>query len=167
VPIIAFIMVLFVVLPCWGEEDSSLDELLYSGFKEVNYFGAIYVIFNSNNEEKIGLNKKELTDYLRLKFKNNFVNIPYKNMSAESLNSAKNKKEIGTIYLHIWTVGQDYPIAFLLELKAGCWGSAYRIFETRHLGFNSKEHIKDEIKKSITTFIEELAITFFKARGEM
>jgi hypothetical protein len=166
--ITALIVSMVLILPCYGDEEKNWDRLLYPEFSEIKYFGVIYVIFRGKTEGKLGLNKKELTDFLRLKYKNNFANIPYKSMSSESVNKAMNKKEIGFIYADIWAVGEDYPIAFHIKLVAGCWEKVYRpAFEHEYLGVTSEELITQKLKKGIGILLEDFAITFFKARGEM
>ena len=61
-----------------GENAPNTDEnywmkIIYKDFKEIEYFGFIYVYLEGDDAGKIGLNSEELTKYAKLKFKNNFA----------------------------------------------------------------------------------------------
>ncbi len=163
----AFIIVLFLVFPCYGEEKVISDEqLVYPEFKEIEFFGALVVNFGGENEEKLGLNQKQLKDYLKLKYKNNFASFPYKTAPEAYLYDDTKRKKVGIIEIYIWTVGSDYPVAYYIRLRAGHF-SDVDIIELPALGFNSKDGINSAVKKYISELVEDFAIFFFKARGEM
>ena len=151
----------------------------YQEFTEIEYFGSIYVYFEGNDAEKIGLNSEELTRYAKLKFKNNFAHINFKDEGLFILPNVKHTdeglfilpkpnselKKQGKIWFRVWIVGDGYPIAFHIICKAGnrisnCW-------EDERLGYSLKDNILDTIKKTISEMMEELEIDFFMARDEI
>jgi hypothetical protein len=176
--ITAFVIVLFLVLPCDGEEKNSpLPEFekpstkqdRYSCLSKIKDFGLIRVVFHGENEKKIGLNNIELSNFLRLKYKNNFAGFPYNSIfNRKDAFNEMIKKKIGMIIVTIWAVGDNYPIAYHVELKAKCLGSdALDTYEDAYLGYSYKAKIKGSIRKSIEDLVEKFAIIFFKARGEL
>jgi len=64
------------------------------------------------------------------------------------------------------TVGDDYPIAYYVSINAGNYLNA-KEYENAFLGYGSKRNILDTVKKCISELIDDLAISFFKARGEL
>ncbi len=50
--------------------------MFYAAFKPVDSFGLIIVQFEGDDAPAIGLSKEDLTDFLKLRFKNNFAKIP-------------------------------------------------------------------------------------------
>lgn len=115
--------------------------------------------------EKIGLDKKELTDYLRLKIKNNFANISFEGKGSPG-------KQLGYISLRVHVVGDNYPVAYHLKYQFRHTGSPQIddsvIWENDiMLGYGSKDTVPDMIREDIDTVIRELAILFFKVRGEL
>ena len=144
---------------------NSMMDILYGEFKEIEYFGFIYVYVKGDDSEKIGLNSETLTKYAKLKFKNNFAYINYKNIDLPYNAPDSEKKKRGSLHIFIWTVGDDYPIAYYIRCKAGNYFGYF--WEIEALGVSSKDNVPDKIKKTIGEMIEELAIDFFVVRDEM
>mgnify|MGYP001181613987 CR=1 FL=1 len=127
--------------------------------------------------KRIGLNKRELTDYLRLSIKNNFADITIANTLKEFFKFTG--KQQGGISLRIWISGDDYPVAYHLKYKFFNYEYRYHqgrpegerikhsIWEDEMLGIGLRENVSDLIKKSIDDVIPELAILFYKARGKL
>ncbi len=74
------------------------------------------------------------------------------------------KKEWGRLYVVIWPMGDESPIIYYITAKAGN-GLTY-FWEKEIFEKAQKEEILIDIKKNIDQIIEELAIDFFKVRGE-
>lgn len=144
---------------------NSMMDILYGEFKEIEYFGFIYVYVKGEDAEKIGLNSETLTKYAKLKFKNNFAYINYKSIDLPYNAPDSEKKKRGSLHIFIWTVGDDYPIAYYIRCKAGNYFDYF--WEIEALGVSSKDNVPDKIKKTIGEMIEELAIDFFMVRDEM
>lgn len=124
------------------------------------------VIFEEEDAKSIGLDEKELTDYLRLRIRNNFANIKIEEPDFDKYT----EKQIGLILLRVWVVGNDYPVLFHL----GCrfYHSDFSqgntlIWEKEMMRYGSRDNVPDKIKKVIDGLIQDLAILFFKVRGEL
>jgi hypothetical protein len=150
------------------EEFHKIIENRYSDFKKIERFGGIFITC-SGSAEKIGLSKKGLIDYVKLRYKNNFGNITFKEPTPEEISIYFDKargEKIGQMEFIIWTVGDDYPIAFHIRCTAGNY-DRFDIWKSEVLGYGSKNNVPDLVKKTIDGMMEELAVGFFKARGEM
>lgn len=162
------IVVLFFPLLGHAEQqdlEKRLNELLYGGLNKIESFGYIYVHVRNPKEDKLGLNSEELTGYLRLRYKNNFANIPFKDQS-QNLWDMKSKEKVGMLWCGVWTVGDNYPVAYHVECTAGSFEQP-RILSEAILGYGNKRNVPETIKKSIDDLVSQFAIQFYKTRGEM
>ncbi len=148
-----------------------MKRVIYSGFKTIESFGHIYLMFEGD-AKKIGLNKDKLEDYLKLKFKNNFADVKYNYVGVKELERLLLKKDIeksrkvGRFSSLVWITGNDYPIAFFVRCEAGNYEELnFWNFET--LGYGSKKNVPGYIKKTLGECVEKLAVDFFKVRGEL
>lgn len=128
------------------------------------------MLTNREDAKKIGLDEDELTDYLRLKVKNNFANIRMEEVDFSKNNTKSFKQQVGSLHLNVWVVGDNYPVAY--HLRYVFFTSDYSegdssIWDTKWLGYGSKDNISDIIKSNIDKTIQDLAILFFKVRGEL
>lgn len=147
----------------------SLDDILYSDFKEIESFGYIQVKVQGEQAKLIGLSSTEMTDYARLKYKNNFNGIPFQEITAEesSIYQEEQKaKKVGSIWFRIWITGEGFPVAYYIECKAGNYHH-YEIWTDEVLGFCDAKEINQISRNEINRMIENLAITFFKVRDEL
>ncbi len=147
-------------------------------FQEIKAFekGSITVSF-LGSAKKIGLNKKELTDYLRFRIRVYFVDIKVAKTLKEFFKYTG--KQQGGINLRIWISGDDYPVAYHLKYKFFNYEYRYHqsrpkgvrvndsIWEHEILGIGLKENVSDLIKESIDDVIPKSAILFYKARGKI
>lgn len=170
-----FILIIICLsLPCLGfaegknsEFEGRIFDALYGKFKTVESFSFIHVAV-SENAEKIGINEEEITNFLKLRFKNNFAEIKY-NESAMPDGFEKSEKEkgkLGYLWCKVLTVGDDYPVAYHIRCIAGNYNQ-FDVWETEYIGYGNKSNVPETIKKTLSKAIEELAITFFKVRGEL
>jgi hypothetical protein len=152
------------------EKKPNFESIFYSGFKTIEGFGLISVSLEGS-AEKIGLKKEELTDYLRLRFKNSFAGVGFKEPENlwETIQNKEKAKKIGYIHVKVWTVGDDYPIAYHIAISAGNLASSQESleYETAFLGYGSKRNVPDSVRESISQLIDDLAVAFFKARSEL
>jgi len=149
------------------EKKQNFESIFYSGFKTVENFGLINVSLEGT-AEKIGLKKEGLSDYLRLRFKNSFAGMEFKEPEnlLEAFQDKEKAKRTGNIHVKVWTVGDDYPIAYHIGISAGNLANP-RNYETAFLGYGSKQNVPDSVRESISQLIDDLAVAFFKARGEL
>ncbi len=152
------------------EKELNFEVILYSSFKTIERFRIIDVSLGGSSE-KIGLKEEDLTDYLRLRFKNSFAGIEFKKLEPfEILKIIQDEKaKSGKIHVHVWTVGDDYPIAFHIEMQADNMSAGYAEYAYEHeiLGYGSKQNVPDSVRESISKLMDNLAVAFFKARGEL
>ncbi|MDD4363251.1 MAG: hypothetical protein PHD33_03460 [Atribacterota bacterium] len=147
----------------------SLDDILYGDFAEIDNFGYIFVKIQGENSSLIGLDSYELTNYAKLKYKNNFSGIDYREITADEyviFQEEEKAKKTGSIWFRIWTAGEGYPIVYYIECKAGNYQN-YDIWNDEVLGFCDEKEINQIARTEITRMIENFAITFFKVRGEI
>ncbi|HNR65891.1 MAG TPA: hypothetical protein PKJ95_06345 [Atribacterota bacterium] len=168
---LAFLLFLFIFVTFGSAINSqeSLDEILYRDFKDVETFGYINVKVQGEQTFSIGLTSEELTDYARLKYKNNFAAIPFQEIIAGEAylyQEEEKAKKVGSIWFRVWTVGEEFPIAYYIECRAGTYKN-YEMWKDEVLGFCDKREIKQIVRHEITRMMENLAITFFKVRGEI
>ncbi len=137
----------------------------YRDVKLIEKFGFINMYVKAREEDhRIGLSDEELTSFLKLRYKNNFANVPYKKTNRNI--SEEDKKKIGTLWCAVWTVGKNYPIAYHVECRMGTYSND-RIFGDATLGFGSKENVPDSIREAVDRMVSGFAILFFKYRGEL
>ncbi len=147
----------------------TIDDILYGDFTEIETFGYIHVKVQGDRLSMIGLNSKELTDYATLKYINNFSGIKYQEITAEEssiFQEDESAKKVGSIWFRIWIAGDASPIAYYIECKAGNYND-YEIWSDEVLGLCNEKEINQIARSEINRMIENLAITFFKVRGEM
>jgi len=154
--------------------DTDVLKWQYGEFRDIRSFGLINVWFEGEDAKKIGLSEEELTDYLKLRFKNNFANITYEDAIAAGIaagekvgdlfvNKAKGKK-LGLLRCIVWVVGDDFPIAYHVKCKAGNFLDQ-DVWESANLGYGSKNNVPDSIKETLDSHVEELAILVFKVKA--
>jgi hypothetical protein len=149
-------------------DDADFYKLVYQDFQSVKSFGTLAVLCRGEDARKIGLDAKKLTDLLKLKFKNDFVDVPYEDQTGKNIDFVLDDQfgpAVGRVVITVWIVGDDYPIAYHMEIVAGTIEER-EIYTNSVLGYGSKQNVPDTVKSQIGKFVEELAIVFFKARGE-
>ena len=166
--LLVFFSILFIGSALGAEKEKpNIESYMYSGFKSIESFSSIGVYFNGTAKD-IGLNKDELTNFLKLRFKNSLAGTTYKKTDFEKImnESDAQQSKRGDIAIKLWTVGNDYPIAFHIEISSGNYSNLGQ-YKTAILGYSSKEKILESVKKSITELVDDLAVSYFKARGEL
>jgi hypothetical protein len=165
--LLVFLILLTISNNIYSQE--SLEDFLYKDFKEIENFGYIGVKVQGEQAFLIGLNSEELTSFARLKYKNNFAYITFQEIPAEEAylyQEEEQAKKVGSIWFRVWTTGDDFPIAYYVECRAGSYKN-YELWHQEALGCSDIKGIKQIIRNEITRMIESLAIAFFKARGEI
>lgn len=114
--------------------------------------------FRGGTEKENGLLEKDLNDYFKLKVKNNFRNI-------NIVNQVTKREKTAIFNAEIWTSGIGYPIAYNVHLTLNLNGRDGLGREA--LGIGSRSTILNRIKEIISSATEEIAIEFYKIRGEL
>lgn len=168
--LVIFIVLLSLFIINTTNAQKTIDDILYGDFNEIESFGYIQVKVQQDQGSMIGLlDSEELTNYAKLKFKNNFNGISYKEVTAmeSSLYQEEEKaKKVGSIWFRVWTVGEVFPIAYYVECKAGNYDN-YEMWSDEVLGYCNEKEINQIVRNEINRMIENLAIIFFKIRGEI
>ena len=144
-----------------------LEQYYYSmELSNIKYFCAVNVC-TDGSAAQIGLNEKELTDFLRLKYKNN-ISLPIlPNKILEKNNDGLSiTEDKGEIWVTVWTIGDNYPVAYYIRMSAGN-ATNIHAWEQEYLGYDSKENIPNIVKTQLTNMMEKFAIDFYKARKEL
>lgn len=149
------------------KNNKSFESIFYNGFTTIERFGLIGVSLEGS-AEKIGLKKENLTDYLRLRFKNSFAGMEFEETENlwQTMQNKDEAKKVGSINVKVWTVGENYPVAYHIAISAGNLSSS-REYENSVLGYGSKQDLPEYVREIISKMVDDLAVTFFKARREL
>lgn len=168
--IILITLLIFLTITVSAREQKTINDILYGELKQIESFGYVYVKVQADNASILGLNSEDLTDYARLKYKNNFSGIDYKEIPAEESNTIFQQdmkaKKIGSIWFRVWTVGEGFPIAYYIECKAGNYKN-YALWRDEVLGYCKPDEMNQVARNEIKRMIENFAIIFFKIRDEI
>jgi len=147
----------------------SISDILYGDFSEIETFGYIHVKVQGDRAVMMGLNSQELTDFAKLKYKNNFSGIEYQEITAAEssiFQEEERAKKVGSIWFRIWIEGEGVPIVYYIECKAGNYEN-YEMWSDETLGICDEKEINQIVRTEINRMIENFAVTFFKVRGEI
>ncbi len=143
-------------------------------YKKVKKFLPISVTLQQ--EEELGLDEKDLGEYAGLRFKNNFATIELDQelggIPPWDYPPAEKDAVHGIVSFTVWTVGTNYPVAYHISLMAGTMGPDRALtvldrYTDAALGYCSKKQLVAIVKQTIDSMMEDFAIDFFKARGEL
>ena len=143
------------------------EHVLYGGLRGIKTFGSVGVS-TRGSVEKIGLTESGLKGFLSLRLKNNFAGIKYENLLEPYRLPSDTEKSatIGTFWCNVWTVGDDYPIAYHVKCRGGNLNN-YDIWSSEDLGYGNKRTVPESIKEALNKLVEEFAIQFLNVHGEM
>lgn len=167
--IFMFLVITVFSVTCIASAQKSITDILYGDFSEIDSFGYIYVKVQGDRAALIGLKSDELTDYAKLRYKNNFSGVEYQEISSEEssiFQEEEKAKKVGSIWFRVWISGESNPIAYFIECKAGNYKS-YEIWSDEVLGVCDEREINQIARNEINRMIEDFAIIFFKVRGEI
>ena len=136
----------------------------------ITSFGYIYVNrYHSGQEIPDGKKSKgfdiddELTDFLQLRFKNNFADIPYE---FGNLFALVDRPDVAVLQCYVWLHGDSYPVAFHIDCRLGI-AKKSRILTSARLGVTSMDNSDTVVKEVLDSMISDLALRFFLARGDL
>jgi len=140
----------------------------YSELRQIKKFVSIEVQI-LGTAEKLGLKSGELTDATRLTFLNNFPGVALEMSGAPSVDGTERLSQLGFLACEVWTVGEEYVVAYHLDCSAGSYlmpGRPGSVWNRVILGYGPKDEISDAVHKGLRSMIEQFATTFFKVRGD-
>ncbi len=156
-----------IIAPAAPEADKRPERVPLAELQEIKKFVSVEVQ-TQGSAEKLGLKSAELTDLTRLAFLNNFPGVALESPGTSSLDEVERPNQAGFIYCEVWTVGEEYIVAYHVDCNAGpyvtprtpnaVWGHAL-------LGYGPKDQVPDSIRKGLRNLIEKFAVVFFKSRG--
>ena len=80
-------------------------------------------------------------------------------------------KERGQVSCLVWTVGTDYPVAFFVECALSGYGyyssRLFEKFESRILGYGSKQSIRNQVEESIRRLITDISADLLETRDTL
>jgi hypothetical protein len=138
----------------------------YKSFLDIENFykDTTTVLVIDSDAGKVGVNS-HLTNYLRLKVKNNFTDIKFIGLGKST------GKQTGYISVRVLVLGNSASTFYHIITK---FNSYYRPFDDTYtikteesFGHCPKDSIPDRIKTNIGSMVEDLAILFYKVRGEL
>jgi len=169
--IICFLLALILIPGCTALSDGKKSNGLFVSMnwqelKTIEKF-AILHLDTGGSAEKIGLKQDELQDYLHLRFKNSFAGMDFKPDEGliESFNNFEKAKKNGTIIITVWTVGEDNPVAYHIQLLAGTLVDR-KLYDNQVLGYDSKKNMPYIVRNTISDLIDDFAIFLLKNRDE-
>lgn len=141
----------------------NFEEIFYGDLRKIESFVFIYAHVKGDAKSGIGLTDSEMTDYVRLRFKNSFAGVPYRETPFSSI---KDPAKAGSIWCGVWTVGDNYPVAYHVEIRFGTMEKD-RIYTDEVLGYGNSKVAQEKVKQVLDNMITQCAIKYFKLRGEM
>jgi hypothetical protein len=75
-------------------------------------------------------------------------------------------KEVLPKECQAWSCGETYPVAYHLKCRGGHFAN-FGIWEDEFLAVSRKEKIPASVNEDLDKLVEQFAIKFLKARGEM
>ena len=150
------------------EEEELAGAMAKIHLTSITSFGYIYANrYHSGRGKREGRKSdvwdidKEMSNFVQLRFKNNFANFPYE--LVELFKWAKDPT-IGHLQCHIWLHGASYPIAYHVECNLGA-GSRSRVLHDATLGITSPDRASKDIQEALDRMVSKFARIFFRARS--
>jgi hypothetical protein len=139
-----------------------------SDLAQIKKFVAIEVQVQGT-AEKLGLKSGDLTDLTRLTFLKNFPGVSLEMSGAPSVDGRERLSQLGYLTCEVWTVGEEYIVAYHLDCNAGSYlmsGRPGTLWNRAILGYGPRGDISDAVHGGLRSMVEQLAATFFKVKGE-
>lgn len=153
------------------------EEYKYEEFQPIQYFGVIDARIRTTGEsegekavDELGITRAQLIDYTRLRFRNNFKRIPFRQLPKDSVlylldNRLPSRDEVGVLILDIKIVAHRKIAALNVTLQAGNL-KTINIWKNTEGDYYLREgsDAQSKVKKLIDDLMVQLAIDFFKVR---
>jgi hypothetical protein len=110
----------------------------------------------SGSAESLGLENQSLIDLLSLRLRNDVSSVP---LCGDIYDEG-----LTWVFLSVTGVGNDFPVAFYVELRVSV--STEDVFESATLGYGSKTSVEEQVEESVRDLVESFGIAFLKGRGE-
>lgn len=134
-------------------------------------------VFLTGTAEEIDISGENLERLIRLRLRNDLSMIPHEVIKmtdaweeADYDLESQFLKEKGYVNCRIWTVGDQYPIAYNIECNLGSYGiteNDYISIETEYLGYAGLDGIKNVMDETIRDAVADMSSQFIEMRGNM
>ena len=111
----------------------------------------------------IGILDSTVTEYFDLRMANDASFLP-------KCDGGHPTQTVLSFQVRVWTVGNEYPVAFLNEITGSLSGPPIELLQDEvtddaWLGYSNSELVEDSIRENIDSFVEDFAITLLRVRG--
>ena len=134
----------------------------------------------SGTADKIAPKKEELERLVRLRLRTDLPlmtheRLPFQEALKRSRTTPGEEANAflarrGEFRCLVWTVGDDYPVAFFVECALDGYGSYEqddRQFSTRALGFTPREKVRSALDETLRNAVAAVAAEFMEARDKV
>jgi hypothetical protein len=145
------------------------DAQPFADLGQIKKFVAIEVQVQGT-AEKLGLKIGELTDTTRVTFLKKFPSVALEMSGAPSGDGRERLGQLGFLTCEVWTVGEDYIVAYHLDCNAGSYhmtGKPGTLWNRAILGYGPKSEISEAVHGGLQSMVEQLAGTFHKVRADV
>ena len=131
----------------------------------------------SGSAEKLGIKRQELERIIRLRLRNDLASLSHEALPFDAaLKQAGNTGRSaanpfldsrGALRCLVWTVGDDFPVAYLVECALEGYGhyeQDSRQFSSRALGYSPKERLRSALDETLRNTVTAIAGEFLEAR---
>lgn len=152
---------------CIGMSDSLPCHLKTISWVEVNFQGDLLKDQKASFEKLIRLRLRNDLSMYGQEVKN-FTEVAKKTGYDLKKQEAKERGQVSCL---VWTVGKDYPVAFLVECTLSGYGSysfpLFEKFEGRILGYGSQHNVRDQVEESIRGLLTDISADLLEARDKV
>lgn len=156
--------------------DAGLEKVGLTSLSQISELGFMWAtclregVLTQSTVEKIGMTKAELESYLSLRARNDLSFLP------KCTNNPQDDKNAGQlmITLHVWTVGDSYPVAYDIKLKTYLASvgphkvpaSLDEPFSTEYLGYGNSESVPNSVDHVIEESVRDMGISYLRGTGQ-
>lgn len=135
-------------------------------FKPVKGFASASVSIDLGDLEKsTRISESELVDFVNLRVKNSFATVP---MVAGPVTAGLKFSEVATVSCDVSCAGEtDYPVAVHVACRLKILADSSHVVQATTMFVSSRDQAARQLRQSIEESISDLAISFYKARGEL
>ena len=117
----------------------------------------------AGSAEEIGIDQDKSLGRVKLRLANTIGMVPIIKGDGSNATGALNK--VCLVMINIWTVGDDYPVAYHVKISTGYTIWSANIFETAFLGYGNSVNVQDSINDAIDDLIDNFAVAYHKGVG--
>lgn len=156
--------------------DAGLERVGLSSLLQMQELGFVWAtcvregVLTQGTVEKLEMTKDELGSYLSLRVRNDLSFLP------KCTNDLRDNKNAGQliITLHVWTVGDSYPVAYDIKLTTYLASvgphkvpaSLNEPFSTEYLGYGNSDSVPNSIDHVIEESVRDMGTSYLRGTGQ-